>query len=169
MAYLLLFYSVNVKKLAGPKLINIFKEVVMKKGLIFGLVCVFAVTLFAQENTNNSGEFNELKKQIEEKVMKQLNELPAQVQEQLREAKQAAEAAQEMIKKMQGEGKTPEEIEQHMAQTREQAQKQLEVAIQKMNQASEQVKAQIREAADDVQKKLQAKEGEIKQIQKNKP
>ena len=72
----------------------------MNKGLIFGLVCIFAVTLFAQENTQNQGDFDELKKQIQEQVMKQLNDLPQQVQNQLQEAKKEAEMAQEMIKKM---------------------------------------------------------------------
>ena len=56
-----------------------------------------------------------------------------------------------------------------MEQTRVQAQKQLETAIKKMEQVSEQVKNQINKAADDVQKQLQAKEGEAKQLQKEKP
>ena len=126
----------------------------MKKLLTILAVCVFAFAVTAADEANDA-KMEQLKTQVQEKVCADLEDLDEAVKAQVQEAKKDAEAVQAQLKTM---SKAEEDGEMKKLQT--QAQEQLEEAIAKM----EQLKNQVQEATEEIQKQLQKREGELKQV-----
>lgn len=133
----------------------------MKKIVTSIVVSALACGVFAQTQTQTKAEeMEQLKTKVQEQVCTELKNLDEAVKAQIQAAKEATVQAQNQIREMKMSGKSDKEIEAKMNQIRNEAQQKLETAIQNM----EQVQAQVAKASEEIQRRLQTKEGEALEL-----
>lgn len=129
----------------------------MKKILATLVVGALACGVFAQTQTQTkAAEMELIKAKLQEQVCTELQNLDEAVKEQVQAAKQAALEVQAQIKAMKMSGKSDADVEAKMSLIRTEAQTKLNAAIQNM----EQIQAQVEKASEDIQNRLQSKQGE---------
>lgn len=141
-------------------------EGVMKKVLVTIALATFAVAAVAQDGTQtksvvkNAGDLDAMKIELQAKIGAELDNLPADVQAKVQEAKAAMEQVKDQLKTMSWADKSAT-----MEQARQQAQEACKDAVNAMEQVNDQVKEQVRKAKAEIESQLQKREGKLNMIQ----
>ena len=136
----------------------------MKKLLmILAALSLLVSTGWAQNEDNKKPE--DQQSQVREGIEDLMENMPAEIKAQVKNAVQEAEAAKKQIQAMEAQGNNDEEIEAAMEQKKTQARERLQEAINGLNEMSEEAKGELKQLSEQIQDRLQERKAEFEEQQ----